>query len=406
MQVSTFEANRCTLGVAVALVIVIAHAITPWRDGGPSLASAASTVVVLAGQTNGGGPAERQFNAASITISAGDTVRWQWYADEHDVTAYDGSYTSPLLTGAGQSFERTFSTPGTYTYYCDRHASTGDADPARIDERIADGKMVGKIVVQAASDTTGPATTNVVASPNPTSGAPTVFLTASVSDAGLGGSAISAAEYFIDTAGVNGSGTPMSASDGSFNSASENITATINTATLSLGARTLYVHGRDAAGNWGSTATAALNVTIGSGLSLTTQAVNFGSVLLNAADQVITTSPQAWRAADARGTGAGWNVTLTAADFTSPGGTIPVANFKVQLLASKVTTVSGNAPPVTRVTSFQPLSNTSPLKLLSAGAGEGMGSYDFTPDFELMVPASTAAAVYEAALVVSINSGP
>jgi len=109
---------------------------------------------------------------------------------------------------------------------------------------------------------------------------------------------------------------------------------------------------------------------------------------------------------DARGTGAGWNVTLTSTDFTAAGGSIAVSNFKVQLLQSRVTTVSGDTPPLTQVASFQTLSATAPLKVLAAPPGTGMGSYDFTPDFRLTVPASTAPGEYQASVVVSVNSGP
>ena len=97
---------------------------------------------------------------------------------------------------------------------------------------------------------------------------------------------------------------------------------------------------------------------------------------------------------------------MTAGDFSAVGGTIPAANFKVQQLQSRITVNSGNTPPLTQVGSYQALSNTIPLKLLSAAAGTGMGSYDFTPEFRLIVPASTTPGEYRASLVVSVNSGP
>lgn len=268
----------------------------------------------------------------------------------------------------------------------------------------------------APPDTTGPVTSNVAAAGG---GGGLVTLTANVSDAAAGNSNIAAAEYFIDTLGANGAGTLMSAVDGAFNSPVENVTASVDMSAQPAGNHTLYVHGRDAAGNWGAAGSVVVTVTTGGGsavqatitliagtLSVNTYPIAFPGVTLNGLDQTVDTSPTPWRAIDARGTGAGWNFTMTSGDFSAPGGTIPVANFKVQQLQSRVTVNSGNTAPVTQVGSYQALSNPIPLKLLSAAAGTGMGSYDFTPDFRLTVPASMTPGEYRASLVVSVNSGP
>ena len=111
------------------------------------------------------------------------------------------------------------------------------------------------------ADDLGPVTSNVVADPNPTNGAAFVTLTADVSDATTGNSTIVAAEYFVDTIGADGSGTPMSASDGAFDSATEEVTASIDISGWAVGQYTLYVHGKDAAGNWGATESVVLDVT-------------------------------------------------------------------------------------------------------------------------------------------------
>ncbi|MBI5566322.1 MAG: multicopper oxidase domain-containing protein [Chloroflexi bacterium] len=103
-------------------------------------------------------------------------------------------------------------------------------------------------------DTVGPTTSSVAAAPATSDGNVAVDLTAAIDDTASGNSAIGAAEYFIDTPGANGSGTALAAVDGTFDSATENATATLSTgllATLSSGSHTLYVHGQDAAGNWG-----------------------------------------------------------------------------------------------------------------------------------------------------------
>ena len=96
------------------------------------------------------------------------------------------------------------------------------------------------------TDTVGPVTSGVSFSPS------TGALAATVSDATTGNATVSAAEYFIDTPGTGGSGVALT---GAFASPTEAVTATVTApeiAGLSSGTHTIYVHGRDALGNWGT----------------------------------------------------------------------------------------------------------------------------------------------------------
>jgi len=98
------------------------------------------------------------------------------------------------------------------------------------------------------SPTTGPTTSAVSLSPNPTNDSVDVILSATIS----GSSNITGAEYFIDTQGVDGTGIVMAASDGAFDSSTEAVEATISAVDLALlgtGNHTFYVHGSD--GTWG-----------------------------------------------------------------------------------------------------------------------------------------------------------
>jgi plastocyanin len=66
-----------------------------------------------------------QFSPANITITAGTTVRWTNLGEfRHTATADDGSFDSPTLAG-GDTFEFTFTTAGTYAYYCRFHGGAG-----------------------------------------------------------------------------------------------------------------------------------------------------------------------------------------------------------------------------------------------------------------------------------------
>ena len=61
------------------------------------------------------------YSPAVTTVLPGATVTWTWSAaNTHDVT-FDDGVTSGLLTHA--SFQRTFTTPGTYSYHCTLHGS-------------------------------------------------------------------------------------------------------------------------------------------------------------------------------------------------------------------------------------------------------------------------------------------
>ncbi len=119
----------------------------------PQHRAEAATTTVQVGQQNGGSGAAFQFNAAIIAIHTGDTAHWVWFNGVHAVVSYAQTggvpdwRTSSNLTGSGQSFDHTFASNGTFTYYCDIHALRSDADPANINASIAAGKMVGRVSV-------------------------------------------------------------------------------------------------------------------------------------------------------------------------------------------------------------------------------------------------------------------
>ena len=106
-----------------------------------------------------------------------------------------------------------------------------------------------------------PAVSNVAATPNPTNGTINITATATVDDAATGNSKIVSAFYSID----GGAAVAMAAADGTFNSATENVTASIPAATiaaLSNGQHTICVRGSDEAGNTSLFSTAGACVTI------------------------------------------------------------------------------------------------------------------------------------------------
>jgi len=77
------------------------------------------------------------FSPVTKTVAVGTTVRWAWNACtgsgdpygggqtcvSHTVTFDDGSASSSLQDQG--TFDKTFNTPGTYTYHCQIHGAMG-----------------------------------------------------------------------------------------------------------------------------------------------------------------------------------------------------------------------------------------------------------------------------------------
>jgi hypothetical protein len=159
--------------------------------------------------------------------------------------------------------------------------------------------------------------------------------------------------------------------------------------------------------------TASVTITGGS-LSFTGDNVTLSEVTLDGTDQTSTSaySANSWSASDARGTGAGWNVTIESTDFSDGTHTIDISEsdqeFKIQLEASHITVVNGNTAPTSQVTSLTAIPTTggSALKFLSAAVDAGMGVYTIQPNFELEVLAETYAGSYSATMTITESTGP
>ena len=110
-------------------------------------------------------------------------------------------------------------------------------------------------------DQTGPATSNVrTTPPEATNGSSSVRVDALTSDTTV---KIVAAELFIDTVGAQGAGLGLYVTDGLYDELTEDVYGFIPQAqanALSAGSHTVYVRGKDAAGNWGTTATVTMIV--------------------------------------------------------------------------------------------------------------------------------------------------
>ncbi|MBS0592052.1 MAG: WxL domain-containing protein [Proteobacteria bacterium] len=159
---------------------------------------------------------------------------------------------------------------------------------------------------------------------------------------------------------------------------------------------------------------ATANVTgtlTGSTLSLSTSATPSFSANLDLGDSTPTyTVPLTIQ--DTRGTGAGWNATITSTQFTT-GGATP------SLLATNASTITGVTNvcaggtctlPTNAITYpvAVPAAPTAPtaVKFFNAAANTGLGKFTNTPTIGVFVPQSSTAGTYTSTLTISIVSGP
>jgi hypothetical protein len=149
----------------------------------------------------------------------------------------------------------------------------------------------------------------------------------------------------------------------------------------------------------------------GSTLSLTTAAAPSFSDNLDLGDQTPTyTVPLT--AQDTRGTGAGWNLTVTSTQFTTGGATPSTLATNASSLTG-VTSVctSGTCTNPTNAIAYPvavPAAPTPPaaVKFFNAAANTGMGKFTITPTVGVFIPQASFAGTYASTLTLAVVSGP
>lgn len=87
------------------------------------------------------------YSPASVTVSAGDTVRFQWVAGSHPTSSTTGDWAGFVffpLNSSQPTYDLVMPSPGTFNYQCDFHAGIG---------------MIGTITVTGSSCSTSSAPT-------------------------------------------------------------------------------------------------------------------------------------------------------------------------------------------------------------------------------------------------------
>jgi hypothetical protein len=163
-------------------------------------------------------------------------------------------------------------------------------------------------------------------------------------------------------------------------------------------------------------------VTVTGGTSISGGGLTFGNYSGITLDGTAKSGTASWAIADVvdpRGTGAGWNLSLTLTPFAEWSGAAYVVAGKVLATdAVKVTSApivsladAGSSPTTTvaPISATTSIATGSPVKLLTVAADVygGMGSYSFSAiGTTLTVPANTKAAIYHSDATVSLSTGP
>ncbi|MCW2963377.1 MAG: hypothetical protein JWO17_629 [Actinomycetia bacterium] len=154
------------------------------------------------------------------------------------------------------------------------------------------------------------------------------------------------------------------------------------------------------AGTFNTTAT----VTGAGSTSLTLPASASIIDTLDGTDQTATYAP-VLGVADARGTGAGWNLQISATAFTD-GASHTLAQGQVGSVAQAckagstctVATSSGITYPLTI--------GTTAAKFFSAALNTGLGKMDVTPTINVAIPGNAYAGTYTSTVTLAIAVGP
>lgn len=170
----------------------------------------------------------------------------------------------------------------------------------------------------------------------------------------------------------------------------------------------------------------------GTGLSVTGAAPGtLTAVTLNGQTQTQYTTLASYTAADSTGTGLGWNVTFQATQFACTAGTgtdkcptggnsLPIGSLTMGVPTVTCDPVMSGTPcsgqgaaPAISISANTAVDTASAVKVASAMANTGMGTYDFTPgtigtgNLKLVIPSWVyAGTTYNSTLTVSIVSGP
>jgi hypothetical protein len=156
--------------------------------------------------------------------------------------------------------------------------------------------------------------------------------------------------------------------------------------------------------------TATATVSGAGALSFSHGATASVSSTLDGTDQTVSYSLPL-SIADVRGSGAGWNLTITSTTFTDASSHTLSTSASSIASASSACTAGGSCTSPTNAIGFPltvPAAASAPaaVKLFNAAANSGMGRFTVTPVIDVLVPGNAYAGAYTSTVTVAAVSGP
>jgi hypothetical protein len=158
------------------------------------------------------------------------------------------------------------------------------------------------------------------------------------------------------------------------------------------------------------TVTATATVTGAASLGLAHGATASLTDTLDGTDQTVNyTIPLS--ATDARGTGAGWNLTITSTTFNDGSGHTLATTASSMTGVTSSCVAGGTCTNPTNSITYPltvPAAASAPaaVKLFNAAANTGMGRFTVTPTIGVSIPGNSYAGTYTSTLTLAIVSGP
>jgi hypothetical protein len=158
-----------------------------------------------------------------------------------------------------------------------------------------------------------------------------------------------------------------------------------------------------------ATVTATGTVTGAGAVSIASGATATFSDTLDGTDQTVTYQVPL-TATDARGTGGGWNLTITSTTFNTGTHTLATTASSLTAATSVCTSGSTCTTPTNAISLpvTVPAATTAPtaVKFFNSAANTGMGTITVTPTISVAIPGNAYAGSYASTLTVAIAAGP
>lgn len=152
------------------------------------------------------------------------------------------------------------------------------------------------------------------------------------------------------------------------------------------------------------TITTTATITGQAGVSLAAPSTATFSKTLDGTDQVATYSP-VLNMVDARGTGAGWKITVAATTF-SDGHSHTLAAGTITSATQVCHTGSSCTAATNSITGYPLTLTGTAASIFNAALGTGLGQLDITPTFSVAVPGNAYAGTYTSTVTLAATTGP